>query len=58
MHWAYVYMKNIAKFCPPRWYRYVKIWLLAHGLLDICGDQVFGVLDWFPHHLHDMDGSQ
>ena len=34
MHWAYAYMKNIAKFCPPRWYWYVKIWVLAHGLYD------------------------
>ena len=33
MHWAYLYMKNIIKFCPPRWYRYVKIWVLAHGLV-------------------------
>ena len=33
MRWAYAYMKNITKFCPPRWYRYVKIWVLAHGLI-------------------------
>ena len=29
---AYAYMKNTTTFCPPRWYRYVKIWVLAHGL--------------------------
>ena len=22
-HWAYVYTKNITKFCPPRWCRYL-----------------------------------
>ena len=32
MHWAYAYMKDITKFCPPKWYRYVKICVLAHGL--------------------------
>ena len=46
--WAYAYLKNITKFCPHRWYRYVKIWVLAHGLIRACKTLVslFEYIDW------------
>ena len=44
MHWAYLYMKNITKFCPPRWYRYLlwpMDWMKSSTfstLLVLCAD--------------------
>ena len=33
MHWAYVYTKNITKFCPPRWYQYL-LWPMDYMSVD------------------------
>ena len=54
MHWAYVYIKHITKFCPPRWYRYL-LWPMdykdnetkdmssAAQVTDFCEDVVLPV---------------